>query len=126
MGFRGIAEHIDCHEVAAGGKSIFICKWNIRVEHNDSQMPKPLVEKLQLQVDWGFADSGVDKLSRLDSSRVESKTHVDCGFEMGKNIRDDAELVYSLGDELVVVLAPFLLCKVPVNGLAHIPWQKVS
>lgn len=121
MRLRRIAGYIDCHEVAAGGESIFINKRNIRVEYDDGQMPKTLVEKLQLQVYWGFADSRVDKFARLDSPHVESKTHVDLGFEMGKNIWDNAELVYSLCDELVVVLAPFLLRKVPVDWLAHIP-----
>lgn len=123
QGERGVAgaeRDVGGKEVAALGEGVLFNVGHIRVEHDERDEPRALVEDLDAQAGRVLADEGVDNLAGWDLGLAEVELDVGDGVEFGEDVGDDVELLDTLGDEAVVVGAPFALGVVPVDGLVHV------
>lgn len=112
-------------EVAALGEGVLFDVGHVRVEHDEGDEPRALVEDLDAQAGRVLADEGVDNLAGGDLGLAEVELDVGDGVELGEHVGDNVELLDALGDEAVVVRAPFALGVVPVDGLVHVSWRVI-
>lgn len=106
--------------MAALGEGVLFDVGHVRVEHDEGDEPRALVEDLDAQPRRVLADEGVDNLAGGDLGLAEVELDVGDGVELGEDVGDNVELLDALGDEAVVVGAPFALGVVPVDGLVHV------
>lgn len=113
---------VGCEEVAALGEGVLLSVGDIGIEDYDGDEALALVEDLDAEAGGFLADEAVDDLAGGDLELAEVELDVGGGLELGEHVGDDVELVDALGDEAVVVGAPFLLGIVAIDGLVHVAW----